>query len=245
MRSKLYKGRSGEERIWLQPDDIEFMMEDGLRRAGLLPTLDDPVVDIEAFIERHLKVHLDQYAELDPAVLGLTEFESGANPRVSINRDLTGAVDDDDTDIGKVGRWRATLAHEASHVLMHRMLFDLDDGQAGLFGEQLRRKEPQRLLRCMKKNVLYRGGVSDWREVQANMGMAALLMPRSFFRELVRVTSDRLGVAAGEIRSGSLALRQLAVELAPLVKVSRQAATIRLETLKVIATDGQGQLSIG
>ena len=105
-------------------------------------------------------------------------------PKVSINKDLTGAaLDDDETQPGILGRWRATVAHEATHVMVHRCLFNLNEDQRSLFAE-LEAAEPEvkHLQRCMKRDVLFRGsGTSDWREIQANMGMGALLMPRALF----------------------------------------------------------------
>ncbi len=241
MRSKLYRGRDGGQRIWLQPADIENMMEDQLRKAGLMPTEERPVVDVEAFIERHLKARLDQHADLEADVLGLTEFATGRAPAVAINRDLTGAVDDDDSDIGVVGRWRATLAHEATHVHVHGVLFALDEGQVGLFDSGSSR-EPQRLMRCMKRNVLYRGGGSDWREVQANLGMAALMMPQGLFRTLAKREMVRLGIETGDMMVGGAGARTLALELAQIVRVSRQAAGIRIETLGIARPAGQAAL---
>src|SRR5205823_2811941 len=140
------------------------------------------IVDIERFIDE-LGVRIDQHANLDSTVLGFTEFYTDGPPRICINRDLTGAVDDDETPTGIRGRWRATMAHEAAHVLMHRVLFEVHQNQEKLFKME-EQADPQRLMRCLKKNVLFRGGTSDWREVQANMGMAALLMPDSIFRRV-------------------------------------------------------------
>ncbi len=129
MTARWYRGPSGDDRLWLDRADNELMMEDELRKAGLLPSTSTPTVDLEALVERHLRVTLDQHAELPSDVLGLTEFNLGKSPHVAINRDLTGsAIDDDGAAPGLVGRWRATLAHEATHVLIHRALFELGQG---------------------------------------------------------------------------------------------------------------------
>lgn len=69
-----YRGPNGEERIWFEPSEIEQMMESELRKAKLMPTLETPAVNLEKFVERHLNAQLDHYAELEPAVLGVTEF---------------------------------------------------------------------------------------------------------------------------------------------------------------------------
>lgn len=237
---KWYRSATGEQRLWLAPDEIEMMMEDELHKAGLLPTPEMPVVNVEAFIEQHLRARLDQHADLEASVLGLTEFRKGQQPKILINRDLTGAaIDEDDSAPGILGRWRATLAHEASHVVMHRALFELDDRQAELFDARSRDSSAQ-LMRCLKSNVLYRDGGQDWREVQANRGMAALLMPRSTFIALVKKQTDSTGMERPE--AGSLAARTLGADLARLCAVSRQAAAIRLQTLGIVSPPGQAGL---
>lgn len=90
-----YRGPSGDERIWFDPPEIEQMMTSELRKAGLMPTEASPVVKLEAFIERHLKAKLNQYADLEPNVLGVTHFFEGKPPTISINKDLTGSALDE------------------------------------------------------------------------------------------------------------------------------------------------------
>ena len=217
------------------------MMEAELTKAGLYPTLERPAIDLERFVARHLKVDLDQHANLDPQVLGLTEFFPGSAPKISINRDLTNAIDDDDTEPGLRGRWRATLAHEASHVLMHRILFDVARGQNSLFGVE----EPSgggQLMRCLKKCVLFRAGGSDPREVQANMGMAALLMPERFFHTLIPDLIRELNLDVEKLVAGSSSAEQLAMLIRDCCEVSKQAALIRLETTRIVSPRGQNSL---
>lgn len=86
---KRYPGRDGGQRLWYKPEEIEEIMEHELAKANLMPTTTDPSVDIEAFLERHLKVRCDQYAPLPPEILGLTQFRAGQKPWVRINQDLT------------------------------------------------------------------------------------------------------------------------------------------------------------
>jgi hypothetical protein len=220
------------------------MMEDTLRKSGVFPTDEQPTVDIERFIQR-LDVRIDQYADLDPTVLGQTEFYTNKPPKIFINRDLTGAIDDDHTPPGIRGRWRATMAHEASHVVMHRVLFAVNQDQESLFHMQ-DQPEPQRLMRCLKKNVLFRGGgTNDWREVQANMGMAALLMPQSPFRQLAGKVAEQHRLVAESLTIGSAPAATLTAEMAARFDVSRQAAGIRLETLGILSPAGQPWLIHG
>src|SRR5687768_4876089 len=111
MNSRWFRDRAGRQRLWLSDGDIETMMWDELHRARLLPSVDHPVVDLERFLEGHLGARLDQHAVLESGVLGQTEFFLGQPSHVAINRDLTGAaMEDDDSDVGVLGRWRATLA---------------------------------------------------------------------------------------------------------------------------------------
>lgn len=234
--------KSGAERLWIEPDEIEARTEAELVKAGLMPTVDAPAVDVEAFIEQHLGAQFDQYASLPADVLGQTDFRVGAPPLVMVNADLTGAaLDDDDSPLGLKGRWRATVAHEGCHVLFHRCLYNLSPEQGWLFGDDGDAVEPaKRLQRCLKRDVVYSRTGADWREVQANMGMAALLMPRPLFaavcqKELSRLGKDRICADTPEANS-------VAARLAGAFQVSRQAAMIRLNILGVLAVRGQEYL---
>ncbi len=112
-RSGLYRRRDGEERLWFPAEEIETLMEEALRKSALLPTDERPIVDIERFIQR-IGVRMDQYADLDATVLGQTEFYTDGPPKIFVNRDLTGAIDDDQTPPGVRGRWRATGQAQAT-----------------------------------------------------------------------------------------------------------------------------------
>ncbi|MDR7470714.1 MAG: ImmA/IrrE family metallo-endopeptidase [Armatimonadota bacterium] len=170
-----YRHRDGFLRVWFGPQEIDQMAEEALQTAGLLPRLEAPVVDVERFLEGCLGADLDQYAPLPHDVLGATEFRPGVPPLVQVNAALTrAALDDPHPPPGSRGRWRATLAHEAGHILLHRALVEPDPSQTSLFDP------PDRLFRCLHREVAFGGG-SDWQEVQANRFMAALLMPKSVF----------------------------------------------------------------
>ena len=230
MRS--YRGAAGDQRLWFEPDEIETIIEDELRKAGMMPSVEHPVTDLERFVEQYLGSPLDQYADLPSDVLGVTEFRPGKPPAVSINTDLTGsALDCDDSPLGLSGRWRATVAHEATHVLLHRMLFEVDEHQGLLFPDPAAADRDSSLMRCLKRDVSYGPTVSDWREVQANRGMAALLMPRRVFERLARRDLIALGASRSGLRVGDPVVTQLVHRLAERFEVSRQAASIRLQTL--------------
>jgi hypothetical protein len=222
-----YRANDGTQQLFIKDATLEEIAESELVRARLMPTADRPVVDIEAFIERHLGADLDAGAVLESTILGLTELRAGANPRVLVNRDLTDAALEIDAYSGKLGRWRATLAHEAAHVLLHGFVFELNADQTTLFSSDGGEAE-QRLFRCLKREVLFvsRSG-RDPREVQANKGMAALLMPRTLFGSMARDGASRMTET------------ELGDSLARAFEVSRQAAHIRLSTLGFLESGGR------
>lgn len=232
---KWYKSAEGEQRIWYEQDEIEQIAADELRRASLFPTPQSPVVDLERFIESYLHSKLDQYAVLPDDVLGATEFTPGESPRVQINRGLTASAVDEPL-AGAFGRWRATMAHEGSHILLHRVLFELNPDQAILFDVPTADSRP-RLLRCLQRNIVGRGG-GDWREVQANRGMAALLMPQGLFRELTREEIESLGFTRAALEADADKVLTLIKRLARRCGASQQATGIRLETLALIPQAG-------
>ena len=234
----------GTQSFYLTDGDINRTMEDELRKSGLYPTASDPVLDVERFIEQYLDVTLDQHAELEPTVLGLTEFFPEKRPRIQINRDLTGMADEEYSDVGDIGRWRATLAHEASHVLLHRLLFEFSQDQGILFEPAEPASPGQQLLRCLKRDFGTVGS-RDWREVQANKGMAALLMPRRLFLDLGGRRLEALGLSPRQLDRNAPQAYPLACEIAETFQVSRQAAGIRLETLGLFSRPGQQGLALG
>jgi len=230
-----FRDPNGERRLWFEPGEIENVMEAELARSQAMPTLANPVTDMEWFVETHLGAQLDQYADLDSAILGVTEFRVGATPVVRINKDLTGiAIDDEHSPNYMRGRWRATLAHEAAHIILHRRLFNLNPDQRDLFDSGEDDDETNRVQHCLKRNLLFRGTASDWREVQANMGMAALLMPRPLF---VQAFYEETG---GEnLSRGTADVTGIVARLASRFQVSKQAAEIRLSTLQLVSAAGQ------
>jgi IrrE N-terminal-like domain len=228
-----YRGPEGDQRIWYEADEIERIADDELRRAGLTPTPSAPVTDLERFIESHLGASLDQYADLPVGVLGMTKFGSGRRPAVSISSALTESAEGGQSRPGLAGRWRATLAHEAAHVLLHRYLFDPQINQLALFdGAITGETQNTGLMRCLKRDVGLASRTTDWREIQANRGMAALLMPRPTFRRVAfqHITAKSLT----DLTAGSPSADTLATEMAAIFEVSRQAASIRLETINIV-----------
>lgn len=244
---RVYRGPEGDKRIWYADQEIEAITESALGKAGYEPTSNAPSTDLEMFIERHLGARLDRHAPLDPEVLGISTFPDGEPPLVRINRDLTDAAFDGElASIGTVGRWRATLAHEAGHILLHRVLFGVDPDQANLFGETDSAEGGVRPgpVRCLKRDFGLGHSVQDWREVQANKAMAALLMPRQLFAVVAREYIGRAISAGAKVTSGSSAAELMARQLASFFEVSRQAAAIRMESLGFIAEVAHPELPL-
>ena len=230
-----YRSAGGERRLWYDPDEIEHIMEDELRSGNMFPTPSDSVVDIETFIELHLRARLDTYAVLDAEILGETRFTKDGRPSVLINRQLTRQAEDETPPSGILGRWRATLAHEAAHVILHRVLFEVSPDQSS-FWDHGALATPT-LMRCLHRDIVSVRNPSDWREVQANRGMASLLMPRKPFTGLVRKilgarrAEDLLAIIPDE-DSGEF--KELLTDLSLISEVSQQAAHLRLKSLGLV-----------
>jgi Zn-dependent peptidase ImmA (M78 family) len=133
------------------------------------------------------------------------------------------------------------MAHEASHVILHRYLFDPVLAGRPLNGSDEHKTGYSRLMRCLHRDVVHEKAedwdrtrrVKDWREVQANMGMAALLMPQRLFSRIARQQIDELELS--DITKGSLSATSLSSAVANIFRVSKQAASIRLESLAIVS----------
>lgn len=236
---KTYRGPEGDERLWFEPDEIAQIFNSELHKSGLQPDVASPVVDVERFVEVHLRAQLDLNASLPEDVLGQTEFGQDGASKVYVNGDLTGSMEELESP-GSLGRWRATLAHEAAHIVLHGHLFYLDSRQGELFGS---RRDAPKLMRCLKRAVSFSRRNYDWREVQANMGMATLLMPGRLFTEVAMQERKALGLPNEPVRADSAGAGALTARLASIFQVSRVAASIRLATTGVATSPTAQTLS--
>ncbi len=224
---------------YISSEQIEREAEYHLIHAKLMPSSPEPI-DIVSFLELYLQVHLDQHADLPSDVLGVTFKQPRKGLRVEINRDLTWAAEDDNSPLAIKGRWRATLGHESAHVIFHR-----NDLEAAAYQQTLFDNEPitdtilPRQI-CLKRDFGQTNGTNR-REIQANLGMAALLMPRSIFETAARQIAE--AVKSSKVPSEQR-LIAMAMRLAKLFEVSKTAAQIRIETLKLHDFEGQNLLSI-
>lgn len=209
-----------------------------MRAAGCTLSLESPTPDLEVLLERGLGVTLDQFAPLERDVLGVTSFRLGRPTLVEINVDLTGSFDGVEATVTDRARWRSTLAHEASHVILHGCLFQLDDSQGEFFPDA----ETPEVQRCLKRAVRFGGEGRDPREVQANLGMAALLMPRKLFAGAARRAAQATGLPEGSLDPVASGSCHLVATLAGEFQVSRQATRIRLGQLGFFRPDAGTRL---
>lgn len=237
-----FRDQSGKRRLWIDDGEFDTFTEQELRQANLYPEADQPAVDIERFIQRHQGAGLDQYAELGKGLAGAIEFWPD-HFKISISRSLTEQADEVDCEPGVRGRWRATMAHEAAHGLFHREIFQASPDQCSLAGllfeessnvqqsqEGQKSQEAYQSIQCLEQEVVFGGGL-DWREFQANRGMASLLMPRTLFITVVREQVCEIARNQQPVLPQSREYRMLVSRLSHLFEVSQQAAIIRLREM--------------
>jgi hypothetical protein len=147
-------------------------------------------------------------------VLGYTEFTQP--PRIVVSRRLTDLASGPGAGLGLRGRWRATIAHEAAHLLLHLRFRGI--------GTATPKLTAQAISSATGKPS------SDWREVQANMGMAALLMPRPIFLAEARRLLEREPVFL-PLEADALPAKRLVAILAESFETSHEATRLRLVTL--------------
>ena len=221
---RLIASADGRRRIWYRADEIEQLCASTLFSAGLIPRPPRCDVDIETLVETHLGAEVDYGASTPTDVLGYTEFRDV--PLIAVSRSLTDAATASNAGLGAVGRWRATIAHEAAHVLLHSALYSAASMQPG--------QPNTRPIRCPRATFESPTSSRDWREVQANMGMASLLMPRELFDRQAAEAFSRRGPVMPPVRAREPWLDIVVAVLASRFKVSKLAARIRLEVMGYI-----------
>ncbi len=179
---KWYPGPEGDQRIWYDADEIEQISR-ATPQSGSASHLGEaclrhraarrgpPGLRARPVRRPPVRCSRDDRVRLEAEATGPDQ------------RSVTSARDDSDAGIGTVGRWRATIAHEASHVYLHRYLYEPEFAQTA--GANHLTSDHGESVQCLHRDITpEHADVTstrrrlDWREVQANIGMAALLMPR-------------------------------------------------------------------
>lgn len=209
--------------IFLKPHEVDKMCVEALRAAKLLPDEPSPI-DIEGFIENHLKARLDFGTDLGSDVLGFTFFSDKGKPEiVGISPKL-----DERTQVSE-RRIRATLAHEAGHAMIHPILFMTEGEQPELIGKNV--DLVQRRILCRKGDI-NPGGKYDgrWWELQANYSIGGFLLPKQLVTKCVNHLLSTTGLLGGQYLEA--AAREDAIQLvAEKFEVNPIVAKIRLTTL--------------
>ena len=214
-------GRFAQRPYWFEPEldrECETIVETFLRRHHGKVEYPIHTEDLKMLVEDEAQ-DLDQYADLEADVDGVTEFEPGRRPRVRIARYL---AEDDRWE----NRLRTTLSHEYGHVHFHGPLFAAHLRGADLFGAV--DVKPQ-ATSCKRDRMIDAPKV-DWLEWQAGHVSGAVLMPVSAVRRTLAPFHERLG-SSGPVRLESVAGQGLIQAVTAGFQVSRDAARVRLMRL--------------
>jgi hypothetical protein len=210
----------GQARVWYDFDEIEQIAASALHTARQWPRPEQPRVQIDDLLENYLGATVDYAGALDASILGYTEFRN--TPHVVISRTLTDLATAEGASLGLRGRWRATLAHEAAHILLHAPWFSAASSN-------------REVVRCHRETIEVPSDRYDWVEVQANMGMVALLMPRSPFLDEARLLLAEAGPTFPPLDPESEPVTKLIDSLAEAFETSHQATRRRLVTFGFVA----------
>jgi hypothetical protein len=196
-------------RLWYEEPEIESITARELALAGHPALEGGPAIDVDALLELHMGV-VPEYTWMPRGVLGATEFTARGEVRLQVSAELSLRAG---RDPAAEKLLRSTLAHEAAHILLHRVLFLKESGD--IFGGLASRSEL-----CRSVGVPQPGYQGEWWEWQANRGMSALLLPRAALRAWIagrersapgeRVPARREAAAAAFAVSAEAVRRRLA-----------------------------------
>lgn len=219
---KTFRTGTGAQRPYYTERDVENMCEDALRSAGYYPDGPQPI-KIDRFVEKHFNVS-PIFEDMPTGVLGFSRF--GDNGMVSMH--VSQALVEEDTRAAE-RRVNSTIAHEAGHGLMHTHLFVLAGTETTLFGHGSE-VEAQRVLCRDHKTTPKKVYDGRWWELQANMAIGPLLMPR----QILHVALQPFLVTRGTLGAQELdpARREDAVRyVAETFDVNPAAARVRIDKL--------------
>lgn len=210
---------------WFEDGAIDTACARALAETEMLPRTPE-AIRIDRFIERQFSV-THEYEDLEPGVLGYTEFSRTGVSRIVIATSL------DSQAVVDRRRERSTLAHEAGHGLLHAHLL--------IAGEHLDLLEPNKAVPavlCREEDVNATATRGRRHEYHANCAIGGLLLPKA----LVRQVAERYLTPTGPLGTRELPVdaRELLVEeLLDVFDVNRPVARIRVDGMYPVAVHSQ------
>lgn len=210
-------------RLYIPENDIERMCREALASVDLMPETPGPI-RIERLIYLLFGFE-EEYETLPDQIMGCAKFTRRGLSRITINRELA----EQDDPVSRL-RVRSTLAHEVGHGIFH----------ANLFIEKLERDATSRLLdegegifdsvsgegfMCRAEAGMTQVPKFEWWEYQANLAMAAILLPKHLVIEAARLHLPQVLAPSGNFESRVTDAER---DIAALFNVSRRMVSIRL-----------------
>lgn len=211
-------------RLYIPEADIERITREALASVHLLPDKPSPI-RIERLIYLLFGFE-EEYESLPQHIMGCAKFTRKGIGRIIINRELAEHEDP----VSRV-RIRSTLAHEVGHGIFHNQLFIeklerdasmsfLDQGN-GIFDSV-----SSEGFMCRAEAGMSEVPKFEWWEYQANLAMAAILLPKHLVIEAAREHLPHVLSANGNFEVKVSAAER---EIAALFHVSRRMVSIRLD----------------
>jgi len=231
------------QKIWFDEVEFESIGEEELARAGKEVFREGTGIDVEAILFKGRGIEPD-YVILPQDILGQTRFSHDGKTEVKISRELS---DGAEVVTGARHLFRTTLAHEAMHIAMHGSLHLKDSSTLSLFGQP---EIPSPIIHCRKKTVEfvppgarphYDG---QWWEYQANRGMSALLLPKSIFLPIIKLSLERYRFHTMPEAIASDKGTKIIQEFGTIFDVSTLVVIYRLKQLSIIPEKDQTILEI-
>ena len=210
-------------RLYLHENRIEDVCRTALSAVDLMPSSPGPI-RIDRFIFLRFGIE-EEFKSLPEHIMGCAKFTRQGLKRIIINRQLA-------EEEGMVSRFRvrSTLAPEAGPGLFHTDLFveKLNVESAGqLFGEEsgIFESVAKDGFLCRAEAGMQSVPKFEWWEYQANLAMAALLLPKNLLIEAARAELPRVLSGPGSFEDR---VAEAERQLSTLFVVSRRMISIRL-----------------
>jgi hypothetical protein len=220
-------------RFFIPEQKIEAIAKRSLEFLDLMPSSPGPV-KIEKYCERRWKFTED-YRELETGVLGQAAFTENGVVEITVSSDLA-----EDTSRAGLVRSRSTLAHEIGHGELHAIAF----------AEKIRHDRVHKNIfdQCSETDAIkiacrgrqIQGPRSDeWWEIQANLFMVAVLLPKHLLRQVVEDWMPQK--RDGSFRPPTYLLDE---EIAEIFEVSREMGRIAGDKMRQLIVDERNQIEM-